>query len=1395
MKSSTKRFSPNYAIALVLAGSMAAQSVMAPINAYAAMRTNEDDNADDTKQVVIDTSYRTATQRLIQSAQDAKDGIESIDKDTAASLLAEVQTESAKAQGAYDYSSTKYTNASNMVVSAEDTAKLAEAAAAQAKVDEAQKLYDEALAASKAAEEAASKLEAANTELASKKTELEDAEKVVSEKQTALDEAEKALKEAQDALAALGEDPTADEKAALDEATSALESKTQTAADAKTAYESAVSTLEGLNASLNDAKSTLASAESTLSDKQSALDSAQAALDSAQANYAKNVEVIAAEKIASAKSAYETALEASTSADAVLADAETRVTNATAALEAAKAALEANPGAYETKTVTEAYDETVIDTPAYDETIDAVVDEDGNTVTEAQTIHHDAVTHVEHHDAVTEEVWVANSDAEAAVAAARTEYDNAVAARNAASADAEAKSADAASAKVAYDDAVANAGAEAEAEATDAINAAQAKVDEASAALNAAQNIIDTYPAKIKELEGSASSAKESMDDAKTALDEANAALEEAESDYEVCKTNYEIAKDENGEFLTTEEFLQKKIDLAQADLEKAQEGRSEALAVAQVAQLKYNDAQKVVDSLTTNSDGTAVEAAYTAYDFFEYLDSTMGTNYVSKLDKALSQSGTGKNHLSEDIKGIDISAIENGVTLVEVINEYRSTKSDTGLFDYRIDLDLIKSALANCDSSYHAGWPLQHSQVFSEGEILASNSKPSNAIAMFYSERSYYKKALTNAEADGKFDTSGYKLDMDYTKDGKGLMDAYEDAVNANIGIGDYLNAVLGSYKSTGHYDWMLHTGNELNGKYTVVAGGAVVHSYSLVDLDSFWVEGQSGTSYSTAEVRDLIAKFKEDTKEKGKAELVTRLAEAEAARDAAKANWDEKQAISDAIEARVKAAQKPLITAEDQMNSYKNWVKNGSNPNSTTYLLTVEKVKSNYEKYSALYEKAKTAQAEAQAAYDSAKAAYDAASTGDTSQVDKLKADLASAQANLSTLESNLKNAQSELASTKSAFANVADALAPVTEAKTKVADATAERDSASTAVDEAKTTISGIESSITTAESDKNLKSTTLEAANAAVTTATEAKKAAQSAYDAAKADWDALTADQQKAIADANSLVATATAEKGVAEGKVTTLKSDIATLETSIPELDQARTALAAKAEAWKSALEQGAEDIVVNGAASASADADVASATTAAHESYVAKLAAISDATKAVEDAKAALVAAEADKTTTSQTLAEKLADLALAQNAYDELVELLGWNKVVEPDVTPSEPSVTPGTSDSAVMPSVPATSKTADTKGGATVTPAVADVTDGGEASVEAVAVSASETTTNFAAPAQKSSPESIKSIQSKAAVNQENTDSTLDNISLVTVGGIALAAAAVAALVAWLKYYLNR
>ena len=97
--------------------------------------------------------------------------------------------------------------------------------------------------------------------------------------------------------------------------------------------------------------------------------------------------------------------------------------------------------------------------------------------------------------------------------------------------------------------------------------------------------------------------------------------------------------------------------------------------------------------------------------------------------------------------------------------------------------------------------------------------------------------------------------------------------------------------------------------------------------------------------------------------------------------------------------------------------------------------------------------------------------------------------------------------------------------------------------------------------------------------------------------------------------------------------------------------------------------QQTAEDIVVNGLKVATASPAVAQAAAEAHNAYQAKKDALDKAAGELDAARAAYEEASERAGVTEQELAEKLADLAMAQDAYNRLAKQMGWDKPAADD------------------------------------------------------------------------------------------------------------------------------
>ena len=91
--------------------------------------------------------------------------------------------------------------------------------------------------------------------------------------------------------------------------------------------------------------------------------------------------------------------------------------------------------------------------------------------------------------------------------------------------------------------------------------------------------------------------------------------------------------------------------------------------------------------------------------------------------------------------------------------------------------------------------------------------------------------------------------------------------------------------------------------------------------------------------------------------------------------------------------------------------------------------------------------------------------------------------------------------------------------------------------------------------------------------------------------------------------------------------------------------------------------QQDAESIVKDGLKVATASPAVAQAAAEAHNAYQAKKDALDKATGELDAARAAYEEASERADATEQELAGKLADLAMAQDAYDRLAKQMGWD------------------------------------------------------------------------------------------------------------------------------------
>lgn len=1115
--------------------------------------------------VTIETNFSGATQRLIKSDGEKmsvdeilaaiKEAEKVLDAAIAAAQAAEATDNQngavlAAAQGAFNTAESNY-NAMDAATASELASQIdklnAELASARQKVADLKKQ----------SEDAQSALDQLNGDKTTAEADLAD-------KQAALDEANQALKNAEDALAALGENPTADEQAAYDAAKKAYDEALADKEAKQAAADEAKAALDKLNADIVAKRAALSDAQATVEAKRTAKAEADAALANAQAAYAATVEQIKADLIKDEKDA----------------------------LDAAIAAQQKQQDAY------------------------------------------DAIK-----DAGSEEDVAAALDALNAAKAVTAEK------------------------QTAYNNAVATAGGQAKAEADAAIAEKQAAADKAAQDLKNCEGIIATYPGEIGALEGQIAVEQQRIDDAKTALDAANALVTEKQQAVDAAQTALDNLAEEQAAWDEAAASIRERIETAKQAVATAQGEFDQAQAAVKTLDEQITAKQAEIDAIKKQIAESSEDVADHADDVFAYIAAKFKTsnNFASAdaqyaFNELMEELGSGKDQTHLDGDAADASTIDNMLKALDLIDQINEIRKLEGLPELQVSSYYMALSIVNVNwSAVHGG----HKPNGMAGENVAMPSDNAGD-GWYWQEKAY--AAYTQLH-DGK--NYGLVEGVDFFINGDRDNPYNYYTVERRADGTEIKHFVTPGTCQTGHYE------NVVNGSYRFI-GGAVTDDNGSWACQNYhngiWVDDADGNyvdnitfdqwqGFTTNEFRSLIEECIAASMDPDPSLLeqlnklmgeLNALEDQKATADATVAT--KQQALKDA-QAEQTAAEQALADL-------------GERPDIESAQAALNAAKS-------ALKSAKQAASDAQSAYDETKADAEANIADAEARKSEVEQQLATAQGQLDALKQASEQAIADLENTHNQYAGIVNASDALDTAKANAESATNALNEANEAVDALNNEINNLEHAIASAERDYQAK---LAAAEAAGPTAEQAQALndAKAALDVAKQQVADLTAkrDAAQKTADAAQDAVDATnqliADINAAIDEQAKLRDDA---NAQLPDAELMQIAWEdAFAQADAEMMVKDGAELVATRAAVETPNSVVYNTINTAHVAYTAKLEALDIAQKAYDDAKAALEAAQQDKTASEADLALKREAVANAQAELDALKGQLPEEKPAQP-------------------------------------------------------------------------------------------------------------------------------
>lgn len=796
-----------------------------------------------------------------------------------------------------------------------------------------------------------------------------------------------------------------------------------------------------------------------------------------------------------------------------------------------------------------------------------------------------------------------------------------------------------AEAQAAYDNAVASAGAQAEAEANAEIQKAADAKAAADTALQEANDTITNAPGQIEDLQSQVADEEAKLSAAQKDKEDADAAVNAAQAD--VTKAEQALS-DLAGEQAAWEEKakpLKDALDRAGTALEKAK--TEKAAADQQVTDLtgQLSSVTQQITDLENQIDRDSTQAVDDFCDFLAWLrqktydESTNSSDCSAALGYIAYAAGggwgvvPGKNieqytHLGASD---DASYIDNIYKALDMVDELNKLRASEGLSAVQVSLAGMVKSIYNANWSArtntvgHAG-SYGFPTVWGNGENAAWGYSPVGTFGGWYwqEKADYTQQPQTDPETG-----------VTYQPHSPG---------DPNYQTGHYTNIVTKQFQYVG----MAYANN---GYY----GSVAVNNFAVTNT----IAGHLTTdeSYTTDELRTLLDEavgsgvrkyeFKNGTiaYDQGDANTNEQL-------NALKSQRDQLQSQLDA--AKIDQANKgtTLTNAETTVENAQDALDDlGAYPTNDT-----------------LQQNLKTAQTALALAQSDASAAEQKLSDTTTQvsnavsvlsrQIGDLNDKLTAAQNGLGQLTANSVDAKNAFDALTSKYATLTSSSEGLKTAQSKAALANRDLIVQQGVKDGLDATIEELTPQVSAAQSDYEAKKAEADSAGPTseqIAAVSDAKRA----LDLVVKQVNDLTAARDTAKGD----LVKAQGDKKTADGLVSSIENGIADNAATIEDAEAKLPDAERRVDVWTAVFGlQDPELIVTDGFSGTTDDADVAQALTAAHDAYDAKARALAAAEARLESARSSYEQAVAGKAATEQELADKLAELAVAQDAFDTL-------------------------------------------------------------------------------------------------------------------------------------------
>ena len=777
-----------------------------------------------------------------------------------------------------------------------------------------------------------------------------------------------------------------------------------------------------------------------------------------------------------------------------------------------------------------------------------------------------------------------------------------------------------------------------EQEAQDAANSAaqnvvsaQAKLDQAASALDDLKGAQEAWDKQAAQLKQDVESAQADVTAKQAELDQANKAVDDLAKQASDLQRKIDELKAQIGEAakLSVEDFGDFLVWCMQTGSQSGKYGLSNAIMT--LYGTVWNDLKPGPDGRPTRPGSPQQNGNIQMDDKWE------GELHVGNV----------LSDFTDLTDAVDASSIDNILKALDIIEAANKIRAEAGLDGLMITQDMMVISILQTNWS---SWNLENNHVLDHAantiskynpsmsngmnvaENLAAGFTPEGAVNAWYEERKLFQQLCREYLGHEVSDAKAWETFQSTPE----LQAHFAE-------IGHYINILDPSYTVTGA---------AVSGQ---VAGQVYNYSNAFRDRVQYWSEYYNdGNRYTVAEYRALI----ERAVAEGVNDPFGPVPEDSPAAESIEKEIAKLQGQLDGVNGELARAKKDAAGKAEELSGFEQRLSQakkaldgmGARP-------TDESLQAAFEQAEKGLSAAKQAKETAEKNLADVKASVDEAVRDPQANKKRKQAELTAAQDTLDSLTQTAKEKQDEFQALRKRYATLLQAHETLTRAQGTASEAERALAKAESAVESLGDCVAKVEHDTEAAQANVAAKQAELEARPGASERQLQALKDARESLDAAKAQLAELTAARDKARVACDK----AAAEKELADARVAKVQDDIERNEAFLAQAIADLPAAQQGAAHWQDVFaQQDAHDIVVNGFGGAAQDPGITQALAQAHDAYAAKLEAAHTAKAQVTAAQKALDEALAKQETTDAELAEKLADLAMAQDAYRRIVAAL---------------------------------------------------------------------------------------------------------------------------------------